>query len=142
MTAMDGFFVGMAILDLVFIAGMVVAAMKLLQTTRKGAEKAAPALRELKALQETGTAMANHLSTDGRSSMLRIKTVAEAVKRRVANTQRILRELRPHAEETSLRVRETSADLSQKAHAVGDMAQRLSRLRTAAVAARQAARDR
>jgi hypothetical protein len=137
---MDWVFVAFAAFDVLFVVGMVVAAMQMLKTTQKGMEKAGPAIRELNALRESGTAMANHLKTDGLASAKRIKAVAEAVKRRVATTRRILGEIRPHAQETSLRVRETSADLSQQARSANDMVQRLSRLRSAAVAASQAAR--
>lgn len=140
MTMIDWVFVVVAVIDVLCVIGMVVAASLMWKTTQKGMEQAGPALRELNALRESGTAMANHLKTDGLASAKRIKVVAEAVKRRVATTRRILSEIRPHAQETSLRVRETSADLSQKAQSANDMVQRLSRLKSAAVAASQAAR--
>jgi len=140
MTTMDWFFVAFAAFDVLFVIGMVVAASLMWKTTQGGLEKAGPALRELNALRETGAAMANHLKTDGLAAAKRIQAVVGAVKRRVATTRRILREIRPHAAETSLRVRETSADLAQQAQSANDMMQRLSRLKSAVAAAGQAAR--
>ena len=142
MTGMDTFFVVMAILDVVFIAGMVWAASRMLETTKTGITKMEPALREAKALSETGKALAAHVKEDGQAMVTRVSTVAQAVKRRVATTRQIIGEIKPRAEETAsavrdaaANVRETREELAQKARTVGDLATRLGRVKNAAQAA-------
>ena len=145
MTGMDTFFVVMAIMDVVFIAGMVWAASRMLETTKTGMAKVEPALREAKALSETGKALATHVREDGQAMVTRVSTVAQAVKRRVATTRQIIGEIKPRAAETAIAVRDAAAtaretrdDLAQKARTVGDLATRLSRLKNAAQAAARA----
>jgi methyl-accepting chemotaxis protein len=139
---MDTFFVVMAILDVVFIAGMVWTAIRMLETAKSGATKVEPAIREVKALTETGKALAFHIRDDGKEMAQRVTTVAQIVKRRVATTRQIISEIKPRSAETAeavrdaaSSVRETSADLGNRARTVGDLAQRLSRVKTAAQAA-------
>jgi methyl-accepting chemotaxis protein len=148
MTGMDTFFVVMAILDVIFIAGMALAGIRMLEKTREGIAKLDPALREIRALSETGQALAIHVKKDGFVMTQRVKTLVEVVKRRVHTTRQIIDELKPRSaetaatvRETAAAVRETSAELANKARTVNDLAQRLGRVRTAAEAAVRAGRD-
>ncbi|MCC2669951.1 MAG: hypothetical protein K0Q72_2422, partial [Armatimonadetes bacterium] len=93
-------------------------------------------------LTETGKALAFHIRDDGKEMAQRVTTVAQIVKRRVATTRQIISEIKPRSAETAeavrdaaSSVRETSADLGNRARTVGDLAQRLSRVKTAAQAA-------
>lgn len=148
MTGMDTFFVTMAILDVIAIAGMALAGIRMMEKAREGLAKIDPALREVKALTETGQALAAHAKKDGLIITQRVKTLVAVVKRRVNTTKQIIGELRPRSAETAATVRETaaavrasSAELANKARTVNDLAQRLGRVRTAAEAAIRAGRD-
>lgn len=148
MTGMDTFFIAMAVFDVIFIAAMVFAGIKMLETTREGIARLDPALREIKAITETGKTLATHAKKDGLAVTQRVKTLVEVVKRRVHTTRQIIDELKPRSAETAATVRETasalretSADLANKARTVNDLAQRLGRVRSAAEAAVRAGRD-
>jgi hypothetical protein len=148
MTGMDTFFVTMAILDVIAIAGMALAGIRMMEKAREGLAKVDPALREVKALTETGQALAAHAKKDGLVISKRVMTLVEVVKRRVNTTRQIISELKPQGVETATTVRETaeavratSADLANKARTVNDLAQRLGRVRSAAEAAVRAGRD-
>jgi len=148
MTGMDTFFVTMAILDVIAIAGMAFAGIRMMEKAREGLTKIDPALREIKALSETGQALAAHVKKDGLVMTHRVKTLVEVVKRRVNTTKQIIGDLKPRTaetvatvRETAAAVRETSADLANKARTVNDLAQRLGRVRSAAEAAVRVGRD-
>jgi uncharacterized coiled-coil protein SlyX len=148
MTGWDTFFITMASLDVIAIAGMALAGVRMLEKTREGLAKADPALREVKSLAEAGKALATHAQKDGLVIAGRVKSLAGVVKRRVNTTKQIFGELKPRSAETAetvreaaATVRETSTELANKARKVNDLAQRLGRVRSAAEAAVRAGRE-
>jgi hypothetical protein len=140
MTLLDGFFVGMAALQVIAVGVMGFVAARCVETAKSGQSQVQPALQEVKALAETGKAFANHARADGMTAMNRVKSVTERVKQRVETTKRIAGELKPHTQTTITQVRTTTADLVHTAQQVSSLTQRLSRLKSAAEAAAQAAR--
>jgi methyl-accepting chemotaxis protein len=148
MTGFDVFFLVMAAIDLVALVLLTLVGMRMIATARQGQQRAAPAIREVRALAETGKALASHARKDGQIVLERVKAVSGKVKERVETTKRIASELRPSAKEAASNVQETAARAREKgervqgtARSLGDMARRVGRIRSAAEAAADAARN-
>jgi hypothetical protein len=137
----DTLFLALAILDAVLVAAMVLAGLMIMEAVKKGQRSAQPAVQEAKALADIGKALANRAKTDGTAMTTRVKAVAGRVKQRVETTRRIAGELKPHGQSAAAAVRETGGDLARKARGARDLAQRLGRLKSAADAAVDAARN-
>ncbi|HEU4754374.1 MAG TPA: hypothetical protein VFU47_14800, partial [Armatimonadota bacterium] len=78
---------------------------------------------------------------EGLAVAARVQGVAGKVKQRVATTRRIAMELKPGGVGAGEAVKDTRAELAGRARKLGDMAQRLSRVKAAAEAAASAARQ-
>jgi len=144
MSPVDGCLLAFAVVDGLAVVGMGTAGWLLLKTAKRAQGQLQPAIQEVQAVVGLGKAMADHARTDGRAAFERVKAVTGAVRRRVETTRRIVRELKPAAQETALAVQETvgekQADLARTSAAVGDLGKRLGRLRAATQAALDAAR--
>jgi methyl-accepting chemotaxis protein len=140
MTLLDRWFLGLMIVDGLCLIGMAVAAMRMLETLKRAQARTQPAIREVKALADTGKALVAHAKQDGQATVTRVTTLVERVKARVNHTRNLIQELKPHTRETVDTVRNAAVDVADKAQKINDVAQRLSRLKTAAQAAAQAAR--
>lgn len=143
MTLLDRWFLGLLILDGLCLIAMGVAAVWMLETLKRAQARTEPAIREVKALADTGKAMVEHAKQDGQSTVTRVKGLVGRIKGRVDHTRALIDELKPQSRETLehvRHVRDTAADVAEKAQKLNDVAQRLSRLKTAAQAAAQAAR--
>jgi hypothetical protein len=141
MTGFDVAFVVLAVLDMLFIVWMGLTAYQMLQTAQRGSRQSQPLLKEAKALADRGTAMVTQARDQGMGAVHRVQSIAAKVRQRVETTRRIIGELKPAAQETVTAVRDQREDLVKKTRAVGDMTQRLARVRAAAQAAVAAARD-
>jgi uncharacterized membrane-anchored protein YhcB (DUF1043 family) len=143
-TLTDTLFVAFAAVDLIAVGIIGFVAMKLLETAKKGQQTVEPALNEAKAVADVGKAIADRVREDGTATARRVKVVLDRVKHRVEHTKRVVQELKPGGQETGQALQiagEKSRQAVHTARSVGDIAQRLGRLRTAAHAAADAARD-
>lgn len=140
MTLLDRWFLGLLILDGICLIAMGIAAVWMLETLKRAQARTEPAIREVKALADTGKAMVEHAKRDGQSTVTRVTGLVERVKGRVNHTRALINELKPQGKETAEHVRDTAVNVADTAYKLNDVAQRLSRLKTAAQAAAQAAR--
>src|SRR5689334_21344204 len=89
MTVWDIAFLTVAILEVVFVGIMGYVAAKMLETAKRGRQKVQPALREAKALADTGMAIAAHAREDGQFAVNRVKGVSDKIRQRVHATRHI-----------------------------------------------------
>jgi len=143
MTAFDGFFVGMAVVDLCAVGALAYVGLQMKNRMMGTVQSAQPAIADVKLLVDRGKTMATTAKEQGTVVIDRVKAVLGKVKDRVETTRRIAGELKP-ARETATLARETGADVLEKTRAtagrVNDFAQRLRRVKSAAEAAARAAR--
>ncbi len=140
MTPMDRVFVAFAALQLVSVGLIAWVGFRMLETIKRAQARVQPAMREVRALAGTGKALAEHAKRDGTSTITRVHGLLDRLHARVAHTRRVLEALKPAGKETFTALRSTAGDVAGTAERIGDVAQRLSRLKTAAEAAAQAAR--
>lgn len=141
MTLIDTIVLVMAVLQVIAVGLMVYAGVQMLETGKRGQQMLNPALLEVKALAETGKALAEHAKTDGTRIAGRVKEVAGRVRRRVETTRKLLRELKPQAQAATTEVQRTRQDVASTTHTLRDLAVRAGRVRNAVRAATTAARN-
>jgi len=95
MTLLDRWFLGLLILDGLCLIAMGVAAVWMLETLKRAQARTEPAIREVKALADTGKAMVEHAKQDGQSTVTRVKGLVERIKGRVDHTRELIDELKP-----------------------------------------------
>jgi hypothetical protein len=135
MTATDIAFVALAAIQLISIGFLAWVAIGMLERVKKGGEQVSPAIREAKALADTGKSIALHAREDGQIVLGRVKGLVATVKRRAATVKHIVTDMKAPAAETTHAVRITTADVRKKVETASDLAARLKRIRTAAEAA-------
>src|SRR3569833_2303493 len=138
MTGMDTFFVVMAIVDVIAVAGMVYVAARMLDTLKQGQQQAEPAIREAKAVAEMGKALAIHARDNGTAVAGRIKNVATKVQRRFQTTRQIVTELAPPTREAAEAARAAQKSVKETATSIAEIARGMGRIRAAAEAANRA----
>jgi hypothetical protein len=141
MTLIDTIVVVLAILQVIAVALMAFVGVQMLETARRGQQMLSPALLEVKALTETGKAVAEHAREDGLHIAGRIKNVAAKVRQRWETTRKIIRELKPQAQATTTEVQRTQQDVATTTATLRDLAERAGRVRNAVSAASAAARN-
>ena len=137
MTVFDIILVAFAALDVVFVIAMVVAVLRFRATAVEGEKQVRPAVREAKALADLGKALAIHAKEEATAVASRVSAVAGRVRRRYETTRHIIQEIRPQAKDAV----NTVQSAGRKAQAMGDLAQRLKRVKTAAEAASKVRRE-
>lgn len=144
MTLFDILFVSLAGLELVAVGVLAYVGLQVLQTMKKAQKTVEPTLSEAKAVAQVGAAMANHARANGEVVAKRVKLVADRVRHRVEHTKRVVKELKPQGEQASHAIQavgDRTREAVQTARTLGDLAQRIRRVKAAAQAAADAAQN-
>lgn len=144
MTVFDIVFVVLAGLELLAVGGLAYAGLQAVQTMKKAQRTVEPTLSEAKAVAQVGAAMANHARASGEDVAKRVKLVADRVRHRVEHTTRVVKELKPQREQATQAIQvagDKTREAVQTARTLGDLAQRIRRVKSAAQAAADAAQN-